>query len=262
MIKVEDLDNIARARIEDAKALSAVGQFDGATYLCGYAIEVALKARICRTLNWPEFPATRAEFQAYRSFQTHELDVLLHLSGQEARIKQNQFALWNVVAVWKVELRYNIAGTTQQAHAAAMIQAAGGNSGKSMMVSDLKGRFSELETKIAADKGGFTFFALFMLEDVPDRWDLIVSAPWTGDDKRAAVEYFVNEIKSKLGGSALIGLSRIVVVDPQDPAMQAINRAIQIEHGAVEVRDTYFFGLPIKNAYIITSNRPPAPAIA
>ncbi|MFQ5792285.1 MAG: HEPN domain-containing protein [Acidobacteriota bacterium] len=124
MISVAELDNIALARLEDARALLAAGRFDGATYLCGYAVEVALKARICRTLNWPEFPRTGSEFQAYRSFQTHELDVLLRLSGQEPRIKQNHFALWNAVAVWKVESRYNVVGTAQQPDATAMIQAA------------------------------------------------------------------------------------------------------------------------------------------
>ena len=118
------LDGIAHARIEDAKVLLAAGRFDGATYLCGYAVEIALKARICRVLNWPEFPSTSGEFQAYRSFQTHELDVLLRLSGQEPNIKQNHFALWNAVAIWKVESRYNVVGTVQQADAAAMIQAA------------------------------------------------------------------------------------------------------------------------------------------
>jgi hypothetical protein len=46
------------------------------------------------------------------------------LSGQEARIKQNHFALWNAVAIWKVESRYNVVGTVQQADASAMIQAA------------------------------------------------------------------------------------------------------------------------------------------
>ena len=131
-----------------------------------------------------------------------------------------------------------------------------------MMVSDLKEKFSELESQIAADKGGFTLFAPFMREDAPDRWDLIVSAPWTGADKQRAVNYFVTEIKSRLGEPGLTSLSRIVVVDPQDAAVQAINRAIQIEHGTVEVRDSNFFGLPIKHAYIITSKRPPAPAAA
>ena len=124
MIAVAELDSIASARLTDAMALLAAGRFDGATYLCGYAVEIALKARICRVLNWAEFPSTSGEFQAYRSFQTHELDVLLRLSGQEARIKQNHFGLWNAVAVWKVESRYNVVGTARHAEATAMIRAA------------------------------------------------------------------------------------------------------------------------------------------
>jgi len=131
-----------------------------------------------------------------------------------------------------------------------------------MMISDIKEMFSELESQIAADKGGFTLFALFMREDAPDRWDLIVSAPWTGDDKQGTVNYFVNEIKSRLGEPGLTSLSRIVVVDPQDASVRAINREFQVEHGTVEVRDSTFLGLPIKHAYIITSKRPPAPAAA
>ena len=98
MISVAELDNIARARIEDAQALLTASRFGGATYLCGYAVELALKARICRTLNWTGFPSTGGEFQAYRSFQTHDLDVLLRLSGQGPRIMQNHFPLWNAVA--------------------------------------------------------------------------------------------------------------------------------------------------------------------
>ena len=82
-------------------------------YLCGYAVELALKARICRTLNWPEFPSTSGEFQAYRSFQTHDLDVLLHLSGQETRVREKHFAQWNQVVRWKAEWRYNVIRTME-----------------------------------------------------------------------------------------------------------------------------------------------------
>src|SRR3972149_3194134 len=114
MISGAELDDIAPARIEDATALLTAGRFDGPTYLGGCAVEVALKARICRTLNWTEFPSTGSEFQAYRSFQTHELDVLLGLSGRGARVKQNHFPLWNAVAVWKAESRYNVVGTGQE----------------------------------------------------------------------------------------------------------------------------------------------------
>jgi len=124
MILVAELERIARARLDDAKVLLTAGRFDGAAYLGGYAVEVALKSRICRTLSWQEFPSTGGEFQAYRSFQTHELDVLLRLSGQEARIKDNHFALWNAVAAWKVESRYNVVGTAEQPDATTMIHAA------------------------------------------------------------------------------------------------------------------------------------------
>lgn len=124
MIAVDELDRIARARLDDAKSLLAAGRFDGATYVCGYAVEVALKARICRTLNWSEFPATGGEFGPYKSFRTHELEVLLRLSGQEERIKQSHFARWNVAAVWRADSRYNSVGTAQPAATKAMIIAA------------------------------------------------------------------------------------------------------------------------------------------
>jgi hypothetical protein len=51
MIPVAELDRLARARLEDAKALLAATRYDGAVYLCGYAVEVALKARTCRAIK-------------------------------------------------------------------------------------------------------------------------------------------------------------------------------------------------------------------
>ena len=86
-------------------------------------MEVALKAQICRTLNWSEFPATGVEFAAYKSFRSHELEVLLRLSGQEGSIKESYFSLWNVVAVWRADSRYNSIGTALQAATESMIQA-------------------------------------------------------------------------------------------------------------------------------------------
>lgn len=131
-----------------------------------------------------------------------------------------------------------------------------------MTTSELTEKFAELESHISEEKGAFALFALFMREDAPDRWDLIVSAPWAGGDKQRVVDYLIGQIKSRLGEQGLPSLARIVVIDPQDAAVQALNRAVQIEHGSVEVRDSSFFGLPVKHAYIITSRRPPAPAAA
>lgn len=131
-----------------------------------------------------------------------------------------------------------------------------------MMEHELLGRFRDLEARIAAEKGAFALFALFMREDAPDQWDLIVSANWVGDDKHRAVDYFVGEIKSQLGVESLTSVARIIVVDPYDTAVQALNRAVEVEHGGMEIRDSDFFGLPVKHAFIITSKRAPAPAAA
>jgi HEPN domain len=124
MILPTELRAIARARLRDAEALLAAGRYDGSVYLCGYAVEISLKARICRTLKWPGFPSTNKEFEGYHSFRTHNLDVLLHLSGVEVKIKTKHVFEWSVVAEWEPEARYRPIGSTTFADATRMIDAA------------------------------------------------------------------------------------------------------------------------------------------
>jgi HEPN domain-containing protein len=87
MLTSNDLKGLSRARLRDAEALLAAGRFDGATYLCGYAVEIALKARIVKTLKWIGFPESRTDFNDLASFKTHNLQILLHLSGWKHRIR-------------------------------------------------------------------------------------------------------------------------------------------------------------------------------
>ncbi|HEX8407274.1 MAG TPA: HEPN domain-containing protein, partial [Thermoanaerobaculia bacterium] len=72
MILVADLRAIAHARLKDAEVLMGANRTDGAGYVCGYAVELALKARICETLNWAGFPENRHEFHNFASFRTHK----------------------------------------------------------------------------------------------------------------------------------------------------------------------------------------------
>jgi hypothetical protein len=124
-----------------------------------------------------------------------------------------------------------------------------------MIATELPAKFVELESDVATARGDFALFALFLSEDSPDRWDLMISAPWASADQKAALDYLVNRIKSDLGPDDLTHLSRIVFIDPTDISVQSLNQAIHVEHGSVEVRDSNFFGLPIKHAFIITSKR-------
>ncbi len=116
-------------------------------------------------------------------------------------------------------------------------------------------RFIAIEREIAEEKGGFALFALFLREDSPNKWDVVVSAPWFGNDEKGVLDYFVKRIQSHLEPQELLNLSRIILVEPDNPGVKAVNKAVNIEHGRSEVVDTNFFGLDIKHGYIITSTQ-------
>ena len=53
----------------------------------------------------------------------HDLDVLLHLSGVEQRIKTQHLADWSLVAKWDPQLRYQPIRQTTRQHALDMLRA-------------------------------------------------------------------------------------------------------------------------------------------
>lgn len=107
MLTIPELQQLADTRLSEAETLYEAEQYDGAAYLCGYAIELSLKARICHTLGWQGYPSTRSEFQNYQSFRTHDLKVLLRLSGFQNLILTNYSNEWATVIKWDSEIRYS-----------------------------------------------------------------------------------------------------------------------------------------------------------
>ena len=114
MITLEELLNISGDRLEDAKALHKAGRYDGAFYICGYAVELRLKKKICETLGWEGYPSSEKEFNKLKSFKIHDLDMLLHLSGAENQIKSEMFIEWSIVVSWDPEMRYSSQKQTEQ----------------------------------------------------------------------------------------------------------------------------------------------------
>ena len=123
MIPEPELKKLALGRLRDARALYNAGRYDAAVYMVGYSVEMALKARICRTLRWDAFPEKAKEFEGFQSLKTHRLDHLLKLSGQETRIKKRYLFAWIEVYEWHPGFRYNPIGTTVPQTARAMIAA-------------------------------------------------------------------------------------------------------------------------------------------
>lgn len=122
MIKREELEKLSLERIADADILFNGHRYDGAVYLCGYAVEMWLKASICLTLQWEGYPSTNKEFEKYQSFRTHDLDVLLHLSGIEHVVKDVFISEWTVVCDWYPNVRYNPVNQQTVESASEMIE--------------------------------------------------------------------------------------------------------------------------------------------
>ncbi|HNT26616.1 MAG TPA: HEPN domain-containing protein [bacterium] len=121
-----DLRKLARLRLREAQALFDKKLYDGCEYLAGYVIELALKARICKTLNTNDYPDTG---ERSRVFKTHNLDDLLFLSGLQRRFDEDKrtnpalFTNWSLITPWSEQYRYNPVGSSNKVHAKQVLEA-------------------------------------------------------------------------------------------------------------------------------------------
>jgi len=121
-------------------------------------------------------------------------------------------------------------------------------------MNQLAEKVRQVEGDIAQEKGSFNLYALLEREDLSDRWDLVVSAPWARED-RPTLQYLANSLKRHLTPAEMMLLSRVVVLDATEDPVRSITENYNVEHGRVELNEPARFGLPVKHGYIITSRR-------
>lgn len=120
---------------------------------------------------------------------------------------------------------------------------------------ELIDKFKKIEHSISGEKGEFELFGLFLRDDAPDKWDLVISSEWARQNIKDSLYFLVAEIKKEITKEEMLKLSRLVILDKDDAALNALQSAMHVEHGLAEIRDSNFMGLAIKHAYIITSAR-------
>ena len=108
---------------------------------------------------------------------------------------------------------------------------------------------------IAAEKGEFTLFGLFMRTDAPGTWDLVVSAPWLQEGKLKALGELTQMLSRALGEKSLQQLSRVVTLSGDNPGLHAILSAFSVEDGELRVQKSNLFGLEIDDGYIFRAKR-------
>jgi hypothetical protein len=124
-------------------------------------------------------------------------------------------------------------------------------------------KFAKLRDEINSERGDLSLFALVLREDAANKWDLIAAAPWMESDRSRVLKYLAEKLTRRLKQDEILDLSRIIVLEEGNPALEAFLRAMRVERGSIaEVESSEFFGLPIKHAYIFQAKRPETPASA
>ena len=116
-----ELKRLSILRLKEAEALFDAGFYDGTAYLCGYAVELALKARICKLLGVNEYPPDAKVKQVYA---VHDFEQLLLLSGLKSELTADHptYPNWSIASPWKPEQRYDPKGTYTKDSAGVSVQ--------------------------------------------------------------------------------------------------------------------------------------------
>lgn len=100
---------LARARLRDAGVLLDAGQWSGAYYLAGYAVECGLKAAAAKQFTSNTIP----DKNLVNKIWTHDLELLVRLAGlgvahAAASATDPDFDLnWQIVKDWNESARYS-----------------------------------------------------------------------------------------------------------------------------------------------------------
>jgi HEPN domain-containing protein len=108
-----DFQELAELHLQHAKALMVAGLYAGAYYMCGYVVECALKACICKRTNQFDFYPSQVQV---RKAWSHSFDDLINVSGlkdelDEAMQRDDAFGVHSkAVEDWSQNSRYEPRG--------------------------------------------------------------------------------------------------------------------------------------------------------
>lgn len=112
MLCQADIQTMAHQKLREADCLLKNGYFDGAYYLGGYAVELLLKAKVCKTLGIDDFFAfNKFKKELYKPYKVHDYEELLILSGLYSEFVKAQSDVtfkrhWSIVGSWNENARY------------------------------------------------------------------------------------------------------------------------------------------------------------
>jgi hypothetical protein len=106
------------------------------------------------------------------------------------------------------------------------------------------------------EQGRVLVFALFLRGDSPARWDLVVVAPWLDSGNVKSYNIVATKVQNLLSADEIIQLSRVVILDPDDPVVSFLQDSYTVPNGTfkeIENCDPFSqrFNFTIRRAYLL-----------
>jgi HEPN domain-containing protein len=223
----KNLQDLSRLKLREAEALYQARFFDGCVYLAGYAVELALKARICKVLHVNEYPLSR---DIGRAFKIHSLDQLRVLAGLSAEIdiKKNKelFDNWSKAVAWDPEQRYDPPGRYNAGTAKAVLDCLTAKKWSFFVAietlvtnpSAFERQVVEFLRSMTQRKGEFTLAMLVPSEaGLSYKWNLVLSAPWIDrGGLEATIPTITTGLLKHLSNASAHKLERVSVLPTTD----------------------------------------------
>ena len=266
-----ELRKVAWEKFRAAKSLLGQKQWSDASYLCGYAVEILLKARICVGHGISQFPGNATEFKASKLKKQgwkqnevfcHDLEQLLSKTTIAAHIKSKFMREWSTCIKWSPESRYQPVGTATKTSAnqllldaAVIIRALSDSPGMEAAAETGALTNSFVKVALAAEElmeehGDFEFFAIWHRNgSFEGSADVVFASPWIDSSPRDGIGLVINAITSKLTPEELNSISGMIHLEGNHPLLLAVSN-FEIT-GCSRFKHCRFNGFEIDHATIV-----------
>lgn len=111
-------------------------------------------------------------------------------------------------------------------------------------------KFKTILDEIKRSKGEVVLFALMRMDDLADRWTIVLSAPWAKEGNPDIFKYILNLVKFALSPEEFATIARISIFPKTDHFIELL---LKYSNGAL-IANEKINGNQIHEGYIIESN--------
>lgn len=105
--------------------------------------------------------------------------------------------------------------------------------------------------EIRAEKGEITFFGLFKMDELTDKWSVLFCASWMNPESFEDFKYFADKLKAVLTTEESATIARIGLFSEDEHLMQLM---LNYKSGA-RICDQQVNGNLIHDGYVLVSNK-------